>query len=168
MKRIIFIGALSILSSPFAGAADFKDIVEKQRVDLISGNLAGYKLIWGAPDPTIEKLITDSDRKSAKDNFLGGIIKAQSGNSFAGNGASCAASFAMNNSGGYMGPRVCATEYRNRAWIQANMYAQGYTFMASAYNIDYGYHAATGAPFLIYFTPQGYASEFQWIYNATQ
>lgn len=168
MKRFsIALIALSLLSA-YANAAGWKEIIEKKHSDLLAGNVADYRLAWGTPDPAIEKIIAAAQKNVANTTgFLTAIEAGKSGNLFAGANQSCAEAIVMDNNGGYISSRSCATEYDNRAWVQANLYNQGYVHTATVGNVDFGYYSATMTPFTIFFTASGYASEFQWLYNYT-
>lgn len=171
MKRFsLAILTLSLLSA-YANAATWKEIIEKKHSDLLAGNIADYRLAWGTPDPVIEKIIANAQNNVANTTLLTAIetaIEARKyGNAFAGTNQSCAEAIGMNNNGGYISGRTCATEYQTRAWVQANMYNQGYIHTATVGNVDFGYYSGNMTPFTIFFTPSGYASEFQWLYNYT-
>lgn len=153
----------------------FLSAVDKKLDEIKNRKVQNYRLVDGTPDPIMDALIAEAQRQAGREganpSLLGAINQAKNAfatNSFAGDTTTCVNNQVTTNSGVYYSLRDCSAGFKaSRSWIQANLYGTGsYILLASWGNIDFGRHVG-GQTFAIYFAPSGYASEFDWLINAT-
>lgn len=182
MKRILVLSLALAFIPGMSFAADkgtpeaFLAAIEKKLDEVKNRTVQNYRLVDGTPDPMMEAIIAEAQEKAAKEGgntLLNAIEHARvnrfAANSFAGDTTTCVNNQVTTNNGVYYSVRDCATGYKaSRSWVQTYMYGTGaYILLASSGNIDFGRAASGGDTFAIYFSPSNYASEFDWLINAT-